>query len=73
MSTKSELSNPKSFLRKVNRNNKTLTINIPLKIAERHNIHAEDYMIIEEYEDQRNKLTLRKLNINTEEKGDQNE
>ena len=66
MSTKSDLiGNPKTYIRKVNKNNDTLNINLPNPLVKSYNITSNDYMKVE-YRDDQNKITLSKININTD-------
>ncbi|HEX2407788.1 MAG TPA: hypothetical protein VHJ38_11360 [Nitrososphaeraceae archaeon] len=65
MSTSSDISNnQRSYLRRISKNKNCLNINIPLKLAKLSKIKASDYMVIN-YEDQRNRLILSKLQVNT--------
>jgi hypothetical protein len=66
MSTKSDLlGNQKVYLRKLNKNNKTININIPYPIIKQSGLKPSDYMKVT-YRDDQNKITLSKININTD-------
>lgn len=65
MTTSTDLSNnQRSYIRRVSKNKNTLNINIPLNLAKLTKIKASDYMVIN-YQDDLNRITLSKLQVNT--------